>query len=46
MGHRQLTDFHLVALAARWDGGLVTFDGKLKRSLEGTRLETAVVLVR
>ena len=46
LGHQQLTDFHLAALASRWDGRLVTFDGKLRRSLEGTRLERAVILVQ
>ena len=44
-GHRQVTDFHLAALAAHRDGHLVTFDGRLLRSLTGTRLEGAVVLV-
>jgi len=46
LGHQQLTDFHLAALAARWDGRLVTFDGRLRRSLEGTRLERALILVQ
>ena len=44
-GHRQLTDFHLAVLAAHRNGHLVTFDGRLLRSLTGTRLEGAVVLV-
>ncbi len=44
-GHLQVTDFHLAALAAHRDGHLVTFDGRLLRSLTGTRLEAAVVLV-
>ena len=44
-GHHQLTDFHLAALAAHRRGRLVTFDGRLRRSLDGTRLSTAVLLV-
>ena len=44
-GHHQLTDFHLAALAAHRRGHLVTFDGRLRRSLAGTRLEPAVMLV-
>lgn len=46
IGYQQLTDFHLAALASRWEGRLVTFDGKLRRSLEGTRLEPAVIVVQ
>ena len=44
-GHNQLTDFHLVALASHHGGRLVTFDGRLRRSLTGTRLGPAVILV-
>ena len=44
-GYRQLTDFHLAALASHRDGRLVTFDGRLRRSLAGTRLSSSVVLV-
>ena len=45
LGHKQLTDFHLAALAAHRGGRLATFDGRLQRSLAGTRLAAAVVLV-
>lgn len=45
LGHQQLTDFHLAVLASRWDGRLVTFDRRLGRSVQGTRLEKAVLLV-
>lgn len=45
LGHRQLTDVHLAALASRRGGRLVTFDGRLHRSLAGTRLGRAVLLV-
>lgn len=45
LGHRQLTDVHLAALASRRGGRLVTFDGRLHRSLAGTRLGEAVLLV-
>ena len=44
-GHNQVTDFHLAALAYHRDGCLVTFDGRLQRSLTGTRLASAVMLV-
>ena len=44
-GHHQLTDFHLAALATHRRGHLVTFDGRLRRALDGTRLAPAVVLV-
>ncbi len=44
-GHHQLTDFHLAALAAHRRGRLVTFDGRLRRSLDGTPLAPAVLLV-
>jgi len=33
IGHRQVTDFHLVNLAARQDCRLATFDAKVVRSL-------------
>ena len=45
-GHKQVTDFHLAALALRHGGRLVTFDGRLARSLAGTRLASAVMLVQ
>lgn len=45
LGHRQLTDFHLAALAAHRGGRLVTLDGRLQRSLAGSRLSSSVVLV-
>ena len=45
-GHKQVTDFHLAALALRHGGRLVTFDGRLARSLAGSRLASAVMLVR
>ena len=44
-GHHQFTDFHLAALAAHRRGRLVTFDGRLQRALDGTRLAPAVLLV-
>ena len=44
-GHNQVTDFHLVALASHHGGRLVTFDGRLQRSLAGTRLGLTVMLV-
>ena len=44
-GHRQVTDFYLVALAERQGGQLGTFDGSLVRSLEGTTLAKAIELV-
>lgn len=46
LGHQQLTDLHLAALASRWDGRLVTFDRRLGRSVQRTRLETEVLLVQ
>ena len=45
-GHRQVTDFHLVALAHRHGGRLATFDARLARSLARTRLASTVALVR
>ena len=45
-GHRQITDFHLTALAARRGGRLATFDGRQHRSLAGTPLAPVVALVR
>ncbi len=44
-GHRQVTDFHLAALASHRGGLLATFDGRLQRSLSGTPLARAVMLV-
>jgi toxin-antitoxin system PIN domain toxin len=44
-GHNQVTDFHLAALASHHGGRLVTFDGRLQRSLAGTRLGSKVMLV-
>ncbi len=32
-GHKQVTDWHLLNLAARHDAVLVTFDRKLERSV-------------
>lgn len=32
IGHRQLTDAYLLALAVRFGGRLATFDGKIRRS--------------
>ena len=43
--YQQVTDFHLAALALQRGGQLVTFDGRLQRSLAGTALASAVVLV-
>lgn len=45
-GHRQITDFHLATLAAARGGQLATFDGRLARSLAGTRLAPVVALVQ
>ena len=44
-GHKQVADFHLATLAFRHGGRLATFDGRLARSLESTRLGSVVVLV-
>lgn len=33
VGHRQTTDFHLLNLAVRWGGTLVTLDGRLERAV-------------
>ncbi|MYD72274.1 MAG: PIN domain-containing protein [Acidobacteria bacterium] len=44
-GHRQVTDFHLAALASRHGGRLATFDGRLRRTLAGTTLASTVRLV-
>ncbi|RPF21125.1 TA system VapC family ribonuclease toxin [Myceligenerans xiligouense] len=33
VGHKQVTDFHLLNLAAHYNGVLVTLDGKLERAL-------------
>ena len=45
-GYRQITDFHLAALASRRSGILATFDGRLQRSLAGTLLAPAVALIQ
>jgi hypothetical protein len=45
-GYRQVTDFHLAALSAARGGRLATFDGRLARSLTGTRLAKVVALVQ
>ena len=45
-GYRQVTDFHLAALSAARGGRLATFDGRLARSLTGTRLAQVVALVQ
>ncbi len=44
-GHHPLTDFHLAALAAHRRGRLVTFDGRLRRSPDGTRPAPVVRLI-
>ena len=45
-GYRQVTDFHLAALASHRGGRLATLDGRLARALDGTALEDAVLLIR
>ena len=45
-GYRQITDFHLAALAAARGGRLATFDGRLVRSLAGTHLAQVVTVVQ
>lgn len=45
-GYRQVTDFHLAALASHRGGRLATLDGRLARALGGTALENAVLLIR
>lgn len=35
-GHKQITDFHLLNLAAHYQGILVTFDAKIERALSRT----------
>lgn len=45
-GHKQVTDFHLAALALRYEGQLATFDGRQVRALAGTHLASAVRLVQ
>ena len=44
-GHGQITDFYLAALALHHEGRLATFDGSLKRSLDGTGLEQSVEII-
>ena len=44
-GHPQSTDLHLAPSRRVAGGRLVTFDGRLRRSLDGTRLAPAVPLV-
>ncbi len=44
VGHRQVTDFHLVELAARHRMTLATFDGKLSRSLADADRRHVLVL--
>ena len=45
-GYRQVTDYHLAALSDARGGRLATFDGRLARSLDGTRLAKVVALVQ
>ena len=45
-GHRQITDFHLAALADARGGQLATFDGRLARSLAGTHLAPVIALAQ
>ena len=42
IGHAQITDFYLAALAHRHGGVVVTFDASLVRSLKGSELARAV----
>lgn len=43
-GHKQVTDWHLLNLAARHDGILVTFDRRLRRSLLPADAQRVLVL--
>lgn len=45
LGHGQITDFYLAALAHHNRGRLATFDGSLGRSLEGTELAKRLEVV-
>jgi toxin-antitoxin system PIN domain toxin len=44
-GHGQITDFYLSAQAQHHGGKLATFDGSLKRSLDGTGLDQSVEII-
>lgn len=45
MGHGQITDFYLTALAHHNKSRLATFDGSLGRSLEGTVLAQSLEII-
>jgi uncharacterized protein len=45
-GPAQLTDFSLAALARHHEGRCATFDGSLVKTLAGTTLEPALMLLR
>jgi toxin-antitoxin system PIN domain toxin len=45
-GHKQVTDWHLLNLAARHDGHLVTFDRKLARAALPADAARVVTLIR
>ena len=45
MGHGQITDFYLTALAHHKEGRLASFDGSLGRSLEGIVLAQSLEIV-
>jgi hypothetical protein len=42
LGHQQITDYYLAALASRHGGRLATFDGSLARSLAGTDIGKSI----
>ena len=42
MGHQQITDYYLAALAFKHGGRLATFDGSLARSLAGTDIGKSI----
>jgi uncharacterized protein len=45
VGSQQLTDFYLAALAQHHGGSLATFDGTFQRTLKGTALGKALLLL-
>jgi toxin-antitoxin system PIN domain toxin len=45
MGHGQVTDFYLAALAHHKSGTLATFDGSLVKSLKSTELEKNIEII-
>jgi hypothetical protein len=45
VGHQQVTDFYLTALAAAHQGRLATFDGSLARALKGTALLPSIHVI-